>query len=42
MTELPELENPESERLRIFINFLDAKKPYPAPIRIIRSVGKSH
>lgn len=36
MTELPELDNPESERLRIFVNWLNSSKAYPAPIMIIK------
>jgi protein transport protein SEC24 len=36
MFELPELDNPDSERLRAFIGFLQEIKPYPAPIQIIR------
>lgn len=41
MTELPELENPESERLRTFVHFLNGRKPYPAPVRLVREDGKS-
>ena len=36
LTELPELENPQSEKLRTFIQWLNGQKPYPAPIKIIR------
>jgi len=36
MTELPEKDNDESDRLRVFISWLNASKPYPAPIQIIR------
>ncbi|TRY80868.1 hypothetical protein TCAL_12910, partial [Tigriopus californicus] len=35
LTELPELETPESERLRHFVNWLNSNKAYPAPIRVI-------
>ncbi|XP_059096851.1 protein transport protein Sec24A-like [Tigriopus californicus] len=40
LTELPELETPESERLRHFVNWLNSNKAYPAPIRVIREDGK--
>ena len=36
LTELPELDNPESERLRTFVNWLNSTKPYQAPIKVIR------
>ena len=36
LTELPELDNPESERLRTFVNWLNSKKPYQAAIKVIR------
>jgi hypothetical protein len=36
MCDLPELENPESERLRTFVHYLNGSKPYPATIRVIR------
>lgn len=36
MTELPELDNDESLRLRTFIQWLDGKKPFPCPVKIIR------
>lgn len=36
MTELPEKDNDESDRMRVFISWLNASKPYPAPIQIIR------
>ena len=36
MTELPERDNEESERIRVFISWLNGSKPYPAPIQIIR------
>ena len=38
MTELPERDNEESERIRVFISWLNGSKPYPAPIQIIRYV----
>ena len=36
MYDLPELDNPESERLRTFTNWLNSSKPYPASIRVVR------
>ncbi len=39
LTELPELDNPESERLRTFVQWLNGQKPFPAPIKIIRLVS---
>ena len=33
ITELPELENEDSERLRTFIQFLNNKKSHSAPLR---------
>ena len=36
MYDLPELDNPESERIRNFINWLNSSKPYPASIRVVR------
>ncbi len=36
MTELPELENPESERLRTFVHYLNGKKAFAAPVKVIR------
>ena len=41
LTELPERDNEESERLRIFISWLNTSKPYPAPLQIIREDAKS-
>jgi len=41
LTELPELDNDESERLRTFVHFLNGKKPYSAPLRIVREDGKA-
>ena len=38
MTDLPEKETEESERLRLFISWLNGFKPYTAPIQIIRLV----
>jgi len=40
LTELPELDNPESERLRTFVNWLNSTKPYQAAIKVIREDGK--
>lgn len=40
MYDLPELDNPESERLRTFANWLNSSKPYPASIRVVREDGK--
>lgn len=40
ITELPELENAESERLRTFVSWLNSGKPYQAPIKVIREDGK--
>ena len=39
MTELPEKDNDESDRLRVFVSWLNAAKSYPAPIQIIRFVN---
>lgn len=39
-TELPERGNPESERLRTFVQWLNGFKAYPAPIKIVREDGK--
>ena len=36
MYDLPELDNPESERMRNFVNWLNSSKPYPASIRVVR------
>ena len=36
MTEFPELDNPESDRVRTFIQWLNSNKPYPVAIRFIR------
>ena len=35
-TELPEMENEDSEKLRTFITWLNTNKPYQAPIKVIR------
>ena len=40
LTELPELETSESEKLRTFVGWLNGNKPYAAPIRVIREDGK--
>jgi len=36
MFELPTLDNPDSDRLRAFIGYLQETRPYPSPIQIIR------
>lgn len=41
LTDLPEKDNDESERLRTFVHWLNGAKPYSAPIRIIREDSKS-
>jgi len=41
ITDLPELENEDSERLRTFIQWLNSKKSHPVPIRVIRDDTKS-
>ena len=38
IAELPEMENPESEKLRTFVSWLNSSKPYQAPIKVIRYV----
>ena len=38
---MPELDTDESERLRVFISWLNASKPYPAPLQVIREDSKS-
>ena len=40
MTELPQLDNAESDKLRTFIGWVNGNKPYTAPLRIIREDGK--
>ena len=40
MTELPELDHAESNKLRTFIGWLKGNKPYGTPLRIIREDGK--
>jgi hypothetical protein len=41
MTELPEKDNDESDRLRTFVSWLNTLKNYPAPIQIIRYVEQT-
>ena len=41
LTEMPELDTDESERLRVFISWLNASKPYTAPLQVIREDSKS-
>ena len=36
VTELPDLDNAESERTRTFIQWLNNAKPYPAGLRIVK------
>ncbi|XP_077999051.1 protein transport protein Sec24A-like [Glandiceps talaboti] len=36
MHELPELENPVSDRLRNFVQYLEEKRPFHAPLHVIR------
>ncbi|XP_059471799.1 protein transport protein Sec24A [Neocloeon triangulifer] len=40
MTELPVLDNQDSERMRAFVNYLKEIKPYPPPLQIIREDSK--
>ncbi|KAF4526569.1 hypothetical protein B566_EDAN009585 [Ephemera danica] len=40
MMDLPELENPESQRLRAFVNHLQSEKPYPPTLQVIREDSK--
>lgn len=35
-SDLPELENETSEKLRAFINYLNDQRPYPAAFNVIR------
>ena len=41
LTELLERDNEESERARVFISWLNASKPYPSPIQLIREDSKT-
>jgi protein transport protein SEC24 len=36
LTDLPELDNDDSERLRSFVQFLNNKKSHPVPVRVVR------
>ena len=40
ITQLPELENAESEKLRTFIGWINRNKAFAAPLCIIREDGK--
>lgn len=40
MLELPELDTPESERLRNFVTYLQTEKPFPPTLQVIRYVIK--
>lgn len=41
LTDLPELENEDSERLRSFVASLNLRKSHPVPVRIIRDDSKT-
>merc|ERR1712107_741580 len=41
LTDLPELDNEDSERLRIFVQHLNNFKPYPVNVSIVRDDSKS-
>merc|ERR1712117_331334 len=41
LTDLPELENEDSERLRVFVQHLNNFKPYPVNVTIVRDDSKS-
>lgn len=41
LTDLPELDNEDSERLRSFVASLNLRKSHPVPVRIIRDDSKS-
>lgn len=41
LTDLPELENEDSERLRVFVQHLNNFKPYPVNVSIVRDDSKS-
>jgi len=41
LTDLPELENEDSERLRGFVASLNAKKSHPVPVRMVRDDSKA-
>jgi len=41
LTDLPELDNDDSERLRSFIQFLNNKKSHPVPVRVLRDDTKA-
>jgi protein transport protein SEC24 len=41
ITDLPELDNEDSERLRSFVQWLNTKKSHPVPIRVIRDDTKT-
>jgi len=41
LTDLPELDNEDSERLRTFVQFLNNNKSHPVPVQIVRDDQKS-
>lgn len=41
LTDIPELENEDSERFRVFIQYLNSFKPYPVNVTIVREDSKS-
>merc|ERR1719394_1500145 len=41
LTDLPELENEDSERLRVFVQHLNNSKPYPVNVSVVRDDSKS-
>jgi len=41
LTDLPELENEDSERLRSFVASLNLRKSHPVPVRVIRDDSKN-
>lgn len=41
LTDLPELENEDSERLRTFVAYLNGSKPFPVNVTVVRDDSKS-
>jgi len=41
LTDIPELDNEDSERFRVFIQYLNSFKPYPVNVTIVRDDSKS-
>merc|ERR1712179_193200 len=41
LTDLPELENEDSERLRTFVANLNSSKPFPVNVTVVRDDSKS-